>query len=311
MLIFPPLGADSGSILFGGVDTAKYVGNMTRISLCRDDESGAFTSFRVNLTSLEAVSPSRVYTVPSIENPIPVVLDSGTTLSYLPDDLARQVWREAGAIYAQDIGLAVIPCDMADAEKYFSFGFAGANGPRIDVKMDELVLGLASGQPPVFVAGPYDGQTACEFGIQNFTDGPFILGDTFLRSAYVVYDLSNNEIGISATDFNATDTSIVPFPSLSARIPGATPIPSQIPVVPLPMATPTVPAVTYSSRYTAASPPTPKPTSTGDDGPNRSQDRSEKSGSNDPLGRLKMGVTFVVCTSASFLMLELASCLLL
>jgi hypothetical protein len=93
--------------------------------------------------------------------------------------------------------------------------------------MDELVLPLTSGgEAPQFTSGSYAGQDACEFGIQNIT-GTYLLGDTFLRSAYVVYDLINNEIGIAATDFNSTETNVVPFASSGATIPSATLAPNE------------------------------------------------------------------------------------
>lgn len=187
----------------------------------------SFTAFLVAFTSLRAHSPSGSDTLTSSSFPIPVVLDSGTTLSYLPTDLASQVWKETGAVYSGQLQLAVIPCQMKNSKGYFSFGFAGSDGPQINVTMDELVLDLTGGQPPVFNNGPYAGMDVCEFGIQNFTDAPYLLGDTFLRSAYVVYDLVNNQVGIAPTDFNSTRSNVVAFASKSAHIPSATVAPDQ------------------------------------------------------------------------------------
>lgn len=221
------LDASTGNILFGGVDTEKYVGNLTRIPILKNPESGDFDTFIVALTSVNAVSSSGTDQLTSQEAPIKVVLDSGTTLSYLPTDIAEQIWQEVGAIYSAKFGLAVIPCRMQTSAGYFSFGFAGQGGPRIDVRMDELVLDLVvEGPAPTFGSGEYAGEDACEFGIQN-TTGTNLLGDTFLRSAYVVYDLINNEIGIGATDFNATESNIVPFASQGAVIPSATLAPNE------------------------------------------------------------------------------------
>lgn len=221
------LSSDKGNILFGGIDTKKYEGDLTRIKIYPDAKSNAYTSFKVALTSLEATSPSGKDTLTSPLFPIPVVLDSGTTLSYLPNDLAIQVWNEVGAVFSSEIGMAVLPCNMASSLGNFTFGFAGQYGPRIHVAMDELVLDLTNGEAPTFVSGQYKGLKACEFGIQNFSSDPFLLGDTFLRSAYVVYDLVNNEIGLASTDFNATESNIIPFPSAGAPIPSATVAPGQ------------------------------------------------------------------------------------
>ncbi|KAK0655659.1 aspartic peptidase domain-containing protein [Cercophora newfieldiana] len=240
------LDASSGSILFGGIDTEKYHGELTRINIYPTQK--LYTAFLVAFTSLGAYSPSGSDTLTSKSFPIPVVLDSGTTLSYLPTDLAMQVWKEVGAIYSSQLQLAVIPCQMQNSKGYFSFGFGGPNGPLINVTMDELVLDLTGGQPLTFNNGPYKGMDACEFGIQNFTNPPYLLGDTFLRSAYVVYDLVNNQIGIAPTDFNSTRSNIVAFASKSAHIPSATVAPDQSQVTDVPSVT--SPAYSASPGFT-------------------------------------------------------------
>ncbi|RYP03341.1 hypothetical protein DL765_010532 [Monosporascus sp. GIB2] len=222
------LDASTGNILFGGIDTEKYKGDLTCINIYVDPRTGAFTSFRVALTSMQAISDSGSDTLSSKELPISVVLDSGTTLSYLPTDLVSQIWEEVGALYSNDIGGAVIPCSRATSTGYFSFGFAGPGGPVINLTMDELVLPLTLGEnQPLFEFGPYEGQEACRFGLQSSSAEPYLLGDTFLRSAYVVYDLYNNEIGMAVTDFNATGSNVVPFEGSGARIPLATVAPNQ------------------------------------------------------------------------------------
>jgi hypothetical protein len=188
-----------------------------------------FSSFIVELTSLKASSSSGNDSLTSLNFPIDVVLDSGTTFSYLPQDLAEQVWKEVGVVYV-DVGgqgAPLLPCDLQNNNGYFEFGFGGNGGPAIRVGMDELVVDLSSGDPPLFDSGTYKGRAACQFGIQNFSSDPFLLGDTFLRSAYVVYDLQNNEIALAPTDFNSTKSNIVAFSSMGAEIPKSTPAPNQ------------------------------------------------------------------------------------
>ena len=216
------LDASTGNILFGGIDTGKFIGPLTKIDVIPDENLDKYTHFSVSMTSLEATSPSGTDVLTSPDGPTEVVLDSGTTLSYLPNDMAHKVWKEVGAEYQQIFDMAVLPCSHGLHPGHFSFGFAGSNGPRINVTMDELVVDLTNGDPPIFTSGPYEGEKVCEFGIQNYTSGPYVLGDTFLRSAYVVYDLENHEIAVAATDFNSTNTNIIPFESKKAAIPSAT-----------------------------------------------------------------------------------------
>ncbi|KAH8169146.1 eukaryotic aspartyl protease domain-containing protein [Sarocladium implicatum] len=215
------LGASTGNILFGGVDQGKYSGEMIRVGILKDKKVDNYTHFSIPMTSLEATSPTGT-DVLSGQSPIEVILDSGTTLSYLPFDMAKLVWDEVGATYNSKLEMAVLPCSYADHPGYFSFGFAGEDGPRINITMDELVIDLTNGSPPEFTSGEYEGQRVCQFGIQRSYASPWTLGDTFLRSAYVVYDLENNEIGIAATDFNSTQEKIVAFESQGAKIPSAT-----------------------------------------------------------------------------------------
>lgn len=220
------LDANKGSILFGGIDTEKYVGNLTKLKIIAGEDN-VFNDLSVHLFSVEASSSSGTDTLMTEVSSIEAVLDSGTTLTYLPTDMAEQAWQEVGAVYDSDRQLAVLPCSFGNNAGYFSFLFAGSQGPRINVTMDELVVDLTSGRQPTFGAGLYEGESVCSFGIQNQTSSPYLLGDTFLRSAYVVYDLINNEIGIAATDFNSTGSNVVAFESKGAAIPSATAAPSQ------------------------------------------------------------------------------------
>ncbi|KAK7739859.1 hypothetical protein SLS53_005452 [Cytospora paraplurivora] len=217
------LDANTGSVLFGGIDTKKYTGNLTRINI-NPNSLGVYDRFSVNLTSLHATSSSGTDELTSTQFPIKGILDSGTTVTYVPTDLAEEVWKEAGAVYNPDLELPLIPCSMVDSDGYFSFGFAGPNGPKINVAMDELIFDLNNdvGLSQTFSSGDYEGQEACEFGIQNDTGSDYYFGDTFLRSAYVVYDLQNYQIAMAPTNFNATDSNIVAFASKGALIPSAT-----------------------------------------------------------------------------------------
>ncbi|KAG7422163.1 Elongation factor G [Fusarium oxysporum f. sp. rapae] len=192
------LDAKAGSILFGGVDTAKYVGDMHRIDIQKLD--GHYYHFVVALTSLVATSSSGSDVLTSDSFPIQAVLDSGTTLSYLPQDLAHEIWEEVGAVWSPYYGVAVLPCACGRNQGNFTFGFAGPDGPSISVGMDELVLSMTSdaANMPAFESGPYKGENICTFGIQNDTNDLYLLGNTFLRSAYVVYDLPSFTISAAA-----------------------------------------------------------------------------------------------------------------
>ncbi|KAA8570034.1 hypothetical protein EYC84_002371 [Monilinia fructicola] len=81
----------------------------------------------------------------------------------------------------------------------------------IKIPLSELIFPLTN---PIYAL--YDGDVlpdlpfsgeACAFGIFNGSDGYYVLGDTFLRSAYVVYDLDNNQVGLAQANFEASNKS--------------------------------------------------------------------------------------------------------
>ncbi|KAE8447062.1 hypothetical protein EG329_011197 [Mollisiaceae sp. DMI_Dod_QoI] len=214
------LQATTGSILFGGVDTAKYSGDLISVNVYPDSDTHSITSFTVAFTSLSATSSSGTDQLTPANYASPAILDSGTTITLLPDDIAAMVFEELGATVSDQLGAVVVPCALAQNTGYLTYGFGGAGGPSIKVAVSQLVLPLelTNGRVPQY----QNGQAACQLGIQAADGLPVLFGDTFLRSAYVVYDLENNRIALAQTDFNSTSSNVVSFPSKGAPIPSAT-----------------------------------------------------------------------------------------
>jgi hypothetical protein len=74
--------------------------------------------------------------------------------------------------------------------------------------MSELVLDLfENDSDPVFISG--QGTLGCTFGIAPALDTPIQLGASFMRSAYVVFDIDNNEISLAQTNFDANGTNVL------------------------------------------------------------------------------------------------------
>ena len=211
--------ASTGSILFGGVDTTKYEGQLQSIDLYPNKARQNITSFTVAFTSLSATSSTGTDVLTPPDFAQPAILDSGTTLTLLPDQLAELVFAELGATNDERLGAVLVPCTLANNTGMLNYGFGGPGGPQIRIPMSELVLPLtlSSGGSAVFD----DGTPACQLGIQAAGNLPTLFGDTFLRSAYVVYDLDNQRIGMAQTDFDASGENIVEFASRGADIPDA------------------------------------------------------------------------------------------
>jgi len=223
--------SSEGSILFGGIDTTKYNGDLISIGVYPSARSGRVTSFTVAFTSLSATSSSGTDTLTPSNYATAAILDSGTTITLLPDDIAEAVFQELGATVSAQLDAAVVPCSLADNDGTINYGFGGPGGPVIKVSVNELVLPLvlSNGRIPTYT----DGSPACQLGIQAAGDLPVLFGDTFLRSAYTVYDLVNNRIALAQTKFNVTESNIVPFASQGAPIPNVVTAPREAAVTQL------------------------------------------------------------------------------
>jgi hypothetical protein len=69
-----------------------------------------------------------------------------------------------------------------------------------------------------------DWDSVCMFGISpvsqyGLTGGVTLLGDTFLRSAYVVYDLANEQLGIAEANHNTDESNIVELKEKDTKFP--------------------------------------------------------------------------------------------
>lgn len=205
------LSASTGSILFGGINTAKFEGELQTIPII--PENGVYAEFVIALTDVGANGESGAI---AKNIAVPVLLDSGSSLMYLPDDIAYTIFDSVDATYQEDQGAAVVDCDLRWGTGSIDFTFSG---PKISVGLSELVI----------TVGTEAGQPICILGVLPAEDSTPVLGDTFLRSAYVVYDLDNNEISLAPTNFNATgDDNILEISNGSDPIPSATVVPSPV-----------------------------------------------------------------------------------
>jgi hypothetical protein len=75
-----------------------------------------------------------------------------------------------------------VDCGIASREGSVDYGFPGVT---ISVPFSELALSVT-------------GESYCTFGLSPASGN--IFGDTFLRSAYVVYDLDKKEIGLAQSN---------------------------------------------------------------------------------------------------------------
>ena len=227
------LDASTGSILFGGVDTAKYTGQLQTVPIQKEFDQ--YAEFIITLTAVDLLNNGNNQSM-TTDLPTAVVLDSGSSLAYLPNDLTSAIFFALKVEYDQSQGAGVCSCSLANENITLDFTFTS---PTISIPINELVINPNAGSntnDPSGTGGrenPNNQNSAqnggndgsqCIFGIAPAEGSTAVLGDTFLRSAYVVYDLANNEISLAQTDFNATDSNVSEIGTGTASVPDATPV---------------------------------------------------------------------------------------
>ncbi|CAJ2506803.1 Uu.00g079890.m01.CDS01 [Anthostomella pinea] len=173
---------EEGIVIFGGIDTGKFTGTLQTLPVIpAEDLPDQVPRYWVNMSSLSLTPPSgntKVYQ----NTTMAVFLDSGTTLTLLPTDLANTIAADFGAEAADSHGVYSVDCSRKDLPGTLDFGFEGVT---IRVPCKELVRELQTVSPP-----------QCFLGISP-NDDYALLGDTMLRSAYVVFDQTNNAIHLA------------------------------------------------------------------------------------------------------------------
>ncbi|KAL2167005.1 hypothetical protein VTG60DRAFT_1872 [Thermothelomyces hinnuleus] len=237
--------ADSGTLLFGGVDTDKFIGPLGVLPLQKPPGGRDYSSFEVNFTSVSLTYTNGTrHTIPTtiLNHPAPAVLDSGTTLSYLPDELADPINTALDTFYDDDLQMTLIDCShpLLRTDPDFHLAFTFTPTTSITVPLGDLILDIL---PPTYPQSnssnnnvvedddddkvpPPPERRWCVFGIQSTTrfaasfrqsEANFtLLGDTFLRSAYVVYDLSHYQIGLAQANLNSSGTNTNTIVELTA-----------------------------------------------------------------------------------------------
>ncbi|MCJ1418292.1 hypothetical protein MMC32_004639 [Xylographa parallela] len=215
----------TGSILFGGVDTACYQGELESVPII--PYNGNYTILQVTLDSVNTTTNGTLNTTSSTDLPQVAVLDTGASGVLLPTNIAQQIWTTFGVTYSNANGLASCPCSLASSTGTVDFGFSGI---KVSVPVSEFVRQYRGNTAPSPGTCIFDVQPLLTAGSYS----PILLGDPFLRSAYVVYDLGNNEISIAQTVFNAQSSNIMEIMNGTTGVPGASNATSIVTTVPTP-----------------------------------------------------------------------------
>lgn len=209
--------SSTGSILFGAIDTTKFIDELVLIDIVPQpiwNGSIFYSAFAVELVGM-GITVQGGKTTNFTNSPAVVVLQSEVAITTLPADFTGPLFKYFNAYDdTQFTGNVYIPCSLLKnhSSSTVNYLFSSSSASiMIKIPLSELIFPLTN---PIYAL--YDGDVlpdlpfsgeACAFGILTGSDGYYVLGDTFLRSAYAVYDLDNNQVGLAQANFEASNKS--------------------------------------------------------------------------------------------------------
>ncbi|KAJ5707001.1 hypothetical protein N7488_006802 [Penicillium malachiteum] len=231
------MGTDSeaASILFGGVDTARYTGDLHTMSIPTFNGIHYLPVMLLTEVTLQnGSSSSQTSGLPAY-----VALDSMVSQTFLPDDSVEGIYQDLTIWWDGDFEDGRIDCSLK--QKDYNITFTFTNFSIISPLSD--FIGDGDGETCIFNIVPSFGETS-------------VLGTNFMQSAYVVYDLSNNEISMAQTNFDVSEENILEIGSGASSVSGIFEPVTAVATVPTAVVSPAVvryfPAKSTSSASTVA-----------------------------------------------------------
>ncbi|RKP10791.1 aspartic peptidase domain-containing protein [Thamnocephalis sphaerospora] len=160
----------TGEIIFGGIDASRFQSPMRFAPVTRP----LYWQFHVDQVYIGGKS---------LKLSSDAVVDTGTSLIVVPSDIARQLHTQIPGSFFSPVSGWLLPCNLS------------STGPALEFEM----AGGKSTVPSVDYVGPALTMTPemCFSNIMNSEVEHWILGDTFLKNNYVVFDYGNRRIGFA------------------------------------------------------------------------------------------------------------------
>ncbi|KAJ5109451.1 hypothetical protein N7456_006126 [Penicillium angulare] len=162
----------TGTILFGGVDTTKYTGDLYTMPIPAVNGTRYLPAVLMTEVTVQTSSDS-----PGNSSSLPtyMVIDSTSSQTVLPTEIVEQVFKDLNITWNEEYHEGIIDCSISEKDYNITFTFCDF-GIKIPIS-DFIDTSSPNG---------------CQFEILPTLGGTPILSNSFLRRTYIVYDLSNH-----------------------------------------------------------------------------------------------------------------------
>jgi len=247
-----------GAILFGGVDTSRYTGDLSTLSFIPDPSMGFVSNFGLYITNVSVDQEGKktsIFTSTSLQDALgPVIPDSGSTAWQVSSEVLNSVLNVVNV----DNSLNA-PCSSTANGTVFTITFQGAadNSATLQVPLENMFIPNIDNTTGAQITDA-KGNALCGLSLQqgqtSSTVPYLVVGDAIMRSGYWVFDLDNGQVSVAQAAVNSTNPSkIVPVPAGPHGLQGALHLSASAPQQTLSVASPVSPVNVSYTLETASS----------------------------------------------------------
>ncbi|RCH99517.1 hypothetical protein CU097_015439 [Rhizopus azygosporus] len=193
----------AGEVLLGAVNQSKYTGELKYVPVQQNinpkTQKLDYTYWSVGIQDIKVIQNNQTASITAAGNSSEsstknAMLDTGTTFTYLTKEMADRIIgliaQRSPSEMSQSNGLYVVDCNLKTTE----------------VKLELMIASTDTNQPVHWQIDIMDlivplSENRCGFGItykESSLNDNLIIGDIFLRSSYLVFDMGNKRVGLAS-----------------------------------------------------------------------------------------------------------------
>lgn len=207
----------NGTVVFGGVDSARYYDDLVSVPLVPSRGYSHAFEYAVKMQGIEIKG---IDGIDSSTQALPVLLDNGAPQNQLPKDIVQPLHDKFGVVpnFTFQSGAtlhALVDCAMARkySDARFGFQFTGKTIyiSGADVVRDVYPAATQARYQRELGAKAKGWDGVCMFAFIATTEGDRnnLIGDPVLRHTYAVYDVDNKVVGLAQANIGSTKSALV------------------------------------------------------------------------------------------------------
>ena len=182
--------SSTGRLVFGGVDTNKFTGELETLPAVYDSGTASYDYPQITLSDVTMIRSKSTKTLSNTQ--LTMLIDSGTASLWLPGYVVNPVYEAFNVSTNAPDQLAVVPNANLDNSTVFNFTLGTT---VISVPISELL-------------NAYNDTHQLFSMYANDLSNSGTLGIAFMRSAYFVFDYTHNQISLAPANFDYPDDNV-------------------------------------------------------------------------------------------------------